>query len=147
MTAALPPHWRTDEELAAARRHFAACIPGFQPPVAYGVARTDGGTLVFGHVNEPGGEHRLPAIVLASVCGHVAGTATYELTADELRRAVELLAPAEAALHWEHPNLWSWRELLDGGGPASSFVAFFVGDVADAPVDDRDVAFRARLGG
>ena len=146
MTTALPSRWPADEDLAAARRWFASRIPGFQPPVAYGVARVDDGGLVFGHVNEPGGEHRLPGIVLASVCGHASGTATYELTPEELRRAVELLAPAEAALHWEHPNLWSWRALLDGAGPADSYLAFFVGDVADPPVDERDAAFRARLG-
>jgi hypothetical protein len=147
VTASLPTAWRTDEDLAAARQHFAAGIPGWEPPVAYGVARVDDGGLAFGHVNEPGGVHRLPAVVLASVCGHASGTATYELTADQFRRAVELLAPAEAAVHWEHPNLWSWRELLDRAGPAGRFVSFFVADVDDPPADDRDAAFRARLGG
>jgi hypothetical protein len=147
VTSALPPRWRTDEDLAAARQWFASSIPGFEPPVAYGVARVDDGELVFGHVNQPGGEHRLPAIVLASVCGHASGTATYELTTEELRRAAELLAPAEAAVHWQHPNLWSWRQLLDEAGPGTSYLAFFVGDVADPPVDERDTAFRARLSG
>ena len=55
------------------------------------------------------------------------------------------LAPAEAALHWEHPNLWSWRELLEGARADSTFVAFFVADPADAPVDDLDAGFRARF--
>jgi hypothetical protein len=145
VTAPLPPAWRTDEDLAAARQHFAALIPGWQWPAAYAVARVDDGGLVFGHVNEPGGSHRLPAVVLASVCGHASGTATYELTADELRKAVELLAPAEAAVHWEHPNLWSWRELIDGAGSTGRFTAFFVADVDDPPADDHDAAFRARL--
>jgi hypothetical protein len=147
VTASLPAAWRTDEDLAAARQHFAAGIPGWKPPAAYGVARLDDGGLVFGHVNEPGGVHRLPAVVLATVCGHASGTATYELTADQLRRAVTLLAPAEAAVHWEHPNLWSWRGLLDGTGSAGRFRAFFVADVDDPPVDARDAAFRAVLGG
>jgi hypothetical protein len=145
VTAALPAAWRTDDDLAAARQHFAARIPGWTWPTAYGVARVDDGELVFGHVNEPGGTHRLPAVVLASVCGHGSGTATYELTADQLRSAVELLTPAEAALHWEHPNLWSWRELLDGTGADGRFVAFFVADLDDPPADERDAAFRGRL--
>ena len=147
MTAPLPAVWRTDEDLASERQHFAARIPGWTWPASYGVARVDDGELVFGHVNEPGSTHRLPAVVLASVCGHVSGTSTYPLTTDQLRRAVELLAPAEAATHWEHPNLWSWRKLLDGTGPAGRFVAFFVADLDDPPADDRDVAFRARLHG
>jgi hypothetical protein len=143
----LPSAWRSDEDLAAARRSFAERIPGFEFPAAYGVARVDGGGLVFGHANEPGGVHRLPAAVLATVCGHASGTACYELTAAQLRRAVDLLAPAEAAVHWEHPNLWSWRDLLRNAGPDARFVAFFVADPDDPPADDRDAAFRVRLGG
>ena len=145
MTAPLPASSRTDEDLAAAREHFAAGLPGWTWPAAYGVARVDDGGLVFGHVNPPGGTHLLPAVVLATVCGHASGTATYELSADRFREAVEFLAPAEAAEHWEHPNLWSWRELLDDGGSTSSFLAFFVGDVDDPPVDDHDAAYRSRL--
>ena len=52
-----------------------------------------------------------------------------------------------AAVHWEHPNLWSWRELRDGAPLSSTFVAFFVADPADAPVDTHGAAFRAQLGG
>ena len=93
MTAPLPTVWRTAEDLASARQHFAARIPGWTWPASYGVARVDDGELVFGRVNEPGGTHRLPAVVLASVCGHVSGTSTYPLTTDQLRRAVELDDP------------------------------------------------------
>jgi hypothetical protein len=116
-------------------------------PAAYGVARVDGELLTFGEVNRVGHIHRLPAAVLASVCGYTSRTATFPLTADQLREAVRRLAPAEAALHWEHPNLWSWRELLDGAVPSSTFVAFFVADPADQPVDAHDAAFRDRLAG
>ena len=139
--------WRTDEDLASARQRFAAGIPGYLPPAAYGVARLDGERLTFGAVNGTGHIHRLPAAVLASVCGYTSRTATFPLPADGLREAVRLLTPAEAALHWEHPNLWSWRELLAGAAPTSEFLAFFVADDGDAPVDDHDVAFRARLTG
>jgi hypothetical protein len=129
-----PEAWRTDEELAAARQRYAAGIPGYVPPGAYGVARLDLHRLTFGAVNDVGSIHRLPAAVLASVCGYTSRT-----------EAVRRLAPAEAAVHWEHPNLWSWRELLDGADPSSTFVAFFVADPADAPVDEHDAAFRAQL--
>ena len=142
----LPPAWRTDGDLAAARQHFGARIPGWTEPAAYGVARVDDDGLVFGHVNRPGGSHRLPAVVLATVCRHASGTATYALTAGRLRKAVDLLAPAEAAVHWEHPNLWSWRELLGGGGERfDRFLAFFVADIGEPPVDEHDAAFRERL--
>ena len=49
--------------------------------------------------------------------------------------------------HWEHPNLWSWRELLDGAAPDSTFVAFFLADPEDEPVDAHDAAFRDRIAG
>jgi hypothetical protein len=137
--------WRTDEELASARQRFAAAVPGYVPPAAYGVARLDAEGLTFGEVNGVGYTHRLPAVVLATVCGCTSGTATFRLSAEQLREAITLLAPAEAAVHWEHPNLWTWRELLDGGDDSSTFLAFFVADPADPPVDDHDGAFRIRL--
>lgn len=68
--------WTTDEDLLAAGLRFAEKIPGYVTPAAYGVARLDGRKLTFGHINRPGGTHLLPAVVLASVCGYVAHTAT-----------------------------------------------------------------------
>jgi hypothetical protein len=137
--------WRTDDDLHAARQRFAAEIPGYAQPVAYGVARLDGTTLTFAHVNRPGGDHLLPAVVLATVCGHAAATATYRLEPAQLATAIELLAPAEAAAHWDHPNLWSWRALAQTSPPDSEYVAFFVRDIDDPIVDEWDAAFRARL--
>lgn len=116
-------------------------------PAAYGVARLDADRLVLGQVNDVGHIHRLPAVVLASVCGYTSRTATFPLSAADLREAVDRLAPAEAAVHWAHPNLWSWRELLDGATASSTFVAFFVADPADEPIDAHDAAFRNRLAG
>ena len=137
--------WATDEELAAARQRFADRIPGYVAPAAYAVARIDDGELTFGHVNDVDGFHRLPGTVLASVCGYVADTATFELSRDQLAEAAELLSPAEAAEHWDHPNLWSWRELLKAATPDSKFVAMFVRDPADPPVDYHDTLFRTLL--
>lgn len=84
-------------------------------------------------------------MVLAFVCGHSAGTATYEVSAEQLNEAAALLAPADAAVHMDHPNLWSWRELLEKSNSASTFMAFYVRDLGDKPVGAYDVAFRARL--
>ena len=142
---AVPERWVTDDDLAAARRRFADRIPGFEAPVAYGVARLDDGVLTFGHVNDPSSEHRLPAIVLASHCGYVNQTGTFVMRADEFASAVADLAPAEAATHWQHPNLWSWRRLLEDAGPRSTFVAVCVADLADPVVDEHDAAFRSLL--
>lgn len=139
--------WSTDEELTAARLRFAAGIAGYVHPAAYGLARLDGERLTFGAVNDVGHIHRLPAAVLASVCGYASRTATFPLGDADLDEAIRRLAPAEAAVHWEHPNLWSWRELRDGASPSSTFVAFFVADPADEPVNALDHDFRARWGG
>jgi hypothetical protein len=95
--------------------------------------------------NRVEGTHLLPAVVLASVCGHVADTATYQLTAEMLAKA-GLLAPAEAATHVGHPNLWSWRALLAASRPSSRFLAFFVRNIGDDPVDRFDCRFRSILG-
>jgi hypothetical protein len=139
--------WETDEELAAARGRFAAMVPGYADPAVYATARLDGDELTYGYVNHVESPHRLPATVLAAVCDHRGGTATYRLSASQFADAVERLAPAEAATHWTHPNLWSWRELLEGAGPASTFVVFFLASTGDEPVDDLDRRFRSRLAG
>ena len=122
--------WPSDEDLRAAHGRFAARIFGYVQPTAYTLARRDPGGLTVGHLNEPGGEHKLPAAVLASVCGYVNRTSVYRLGHDQVAEAVELLAPAEAAVHCEHPNLWSWRRLLSAAEPGSYFLAYFVAPAA-----------------
>ena len=139
--------WRTDEDLAAAVAEFTRRTPGYVAPAAYGVARLDEGTLTFGAVNDLGHTGRLPAAVLGHVCGYRGRTSTYRLNAAEFERAVGLLAPAAAAVHREHLNLWSWRELLEQAAPSSLFLAFFVADPRDQPVGPHDAVFRGRLSG
>ena len=53
-----------------------------------------------------------------------------------------MLAPAEGATHMPHPNLWSWRALLEQAPPSAAFRACFVASATDAPVDEYDMAFR-----
>lgn len=126
MSASQPDLWRTDEDLRAAYQRFAAGIPGFVRPAAYTLARRDTAGVTVGHLNGPGGEHRLPAAVLATVCGYADRTGVFRLTREQVAEAVALLAPAEAATHCEHPNLWSWRELLATATPDSAFHAYLV---------------------
>jgi RimJ/RimL family protein N-acetyltransferase len=139
--------WPTDEEVQAAKRRYVARMPGYEAPAAYGVGRLDGDGVRFGHVNDVGGVHMLPAVILAFVCGHRSGTATYVLGADAMGEAVRLLAPAEACPAYDHPNLWSWRALVSTAGADAAYVAVFVDDVATPPVDRHDEAFRSHLSG
>lgn len=138
--------WATDADLAAAHQRFANAIRGYRMPAAYGVARVDGESLVFGHVNRPGEVRALPAVVLATVAGYSASTVSARVSCGEFHRAIRLLEPAEAATHMPHPNLWSWREIAADTAPGSHFVAFLVADVDDPPVDDLDARFRSLLG-
>ena len=134
--------WVTDEDLRAACDRFAAAIPGFAMPVAYGLARLDGNEPHFGHVNAIGAVRPLPAAVLASVCGYVCSTATFGLSRMDVERAIRLLTPAEAATHLPRPNLWSWRALVGEAPPRATFRALFVANVTDPSVDDYDAQFR-----
>lgn len=131
--------WATPEELAAARERLEAAIDGYERPAAFalGLAGDDGASAedVFPRVNSAA--NFLPAVVLATVCGHVQGTATYVLDEQRLQQAIDLLAPAEACTDVEHPNLVAWRrvraELVDR--PGAQVVAVFLGDLEPSPTD------------
>lgn len=129
--------WETTEQIAAARRRFEAAIPGWRDPIAYGIGQVEDGRVEFARFNVE--EHRLPAVVLAVVCGHRAGSASYRLDAAGLARAIELLAPAEACPAYEHPNLAAWRWLHAGLDDGGEVVAVFAADL-DEPCDDPHVA-------
>jgi hypothetical protein len=137
--------WVTDADLRAAQERYAAGIPGYLAPAAHGVARADGGELTFGHVNPPGAVRPLPAVVMASLCGYVATTGVFRMDRARFAEAVARLTPAEAATHIPHPNLWTWRELLAGGGADSTFLAFYLASAGDPVVDEADVRFRERF--
>lgn len=141
----MPDGWATDDDLHAAQRRFAAQIPGFAMPVAFTVARRDRTGLTFGHINPYGAVRPLPATVLAFVCGYVAATGVFRFGHEGMAAAIVHLTPAEAATHIPHPNLWSWRDLLDKSDDDSRFLAFFVADPADPPVDADDARFRRMM--
>ena len=147
--------WTTEADLAAARGRFEASIAGYVRPQAYGVGvatvSPSGAVLDvwYPHVNTDA--HLLPVAVIASVCGYVSGTAAHVLTSAELERGVELLAPAEACVDVEHPNLKTWRRLLDLGalddplGGRRQLVAAFVEDLDDPLSGAYDAYLRLHL--
>lgn len=135
--------WETHEEIVAAYQLFAEQAPGFKPPAAYGLGIVEGDGVRFPHVNQ--GEHLLPAVVLALVCGYRKGTRVIQLGRDQLDRAIDLLAPAEACTIYRHPNLWAWRTMRADAGPEATYVAVFVGDLADPVTDEHDAVFRSTL--
>lgn len=133
--------WSTLEGLGQIRERLAAQIDGWAYPASYALA-LDG---VIGHVNELGGIHKLPGVVLATVLKHDGSTATLEVTAQQLDEAITALAPAEACTEVDHPNLADWRaareRLAASGG---TLTAVFVRDPADPVSSAADADLRAR---
>jgi hypothetical protein len=137
--------WESVEQLQAALRRFTASVPGYVVPAAYGLGHVDaGGVIRFPQVNRR--DHPLPAVVLAGVCGYRSGTQAFQLQSEDLDRAIELLAPAEACTYCQHPNLWSWRAMRSEVTLGDTFVAVFVSTMADPEVNEADAAFRDALG-
>ncbi|RKS09950.1 hypothetical protein DFP74_5695 [Nocardiopsis sp. Huas11] len=136
--------WATKEEIIAARERMEASHPGWERPAAFAVGVVRDGETSFGLTNAGG--NYFPAIVLARAVGHASGTATYPLSRGQLETAVAELSPAEACTEFRHPNLVHWRELLDEvADRGGQFVAVFVGDLDDPPVDEHDRALRAAV--
>lgn len=139
--------WSTRELIQDAVDRFTGQLPGWEPPVAYGAALVPDGAdeCTFPVVNV--GLHRLPALVLGVVTGRRSGTGTYVLSPAEMRRAVALLAPAEAATLYQHPNLLAWRAMLDrlDGGATGTIVAVFIRSLDDPVSSTYDAALRAQI--
>lgn len=135
--------WTTDEDLRNAYFGFAAEIDGWAEPELHGVVKVNAsGTRTVATANER--NHKLPGVVLARVLGRSAGTETWELSLPQLAEAVELLKPAEAAVHREHPNLVAWRQLLEE--KPYRLEAVFIDDLDDDPSSEADALLRRHLG-
>ena len=117
--------WETPEKIAAAREAFEARL-GWRRPTIWGLVAEDGTVL---RTSIRG--NYLPAVVLATVVGHTAGTAAYRLGPTEIAEAIRLIEPAEACHDMPHPNLWALRE-VQASGAAAVVVAF----VAEADAGD-----------
>lgn len=135
--------WPTAEELTAARLRVEALMPGYRAPAVHGTVlqHADGSTEV-GAANR--GEHLLPAAVLSLLVGWDGVTRTLELPGVLLARAVDLVAPAEAARDFEHPNLRSWRRTLAhlAGHAGCRALLVLVADEGDAPTGPHDLLVR-----
>lgn len=134
----------TEDELYQFRESLLATLPGFIQPIAYGVGAVGRNGTLFPVTNSDG-VHRLPAIVLGSVLGYRSGTCTLAISTRQLDAAIEQLSPAEACEAFEHPNLWSWRELRATDSLAP-LVAVFIGDRNDRSADEHQVTFRTLAG-
>lgn len=133
--------WSTLDGLAAIRERLAGQIDGWVPPASYALA-VDG---ELPYVNAPGGQHGLPAVVLATVLKHDGSTATLEVSRQQLDEAITALAPAAACTDVDHPNLAAWRAIAarldaNGGGTVS---AVFVRSADDPVGSELDAALRA----
>lgn len=143
--------WSTLEQIQAAVDRFTDQMPGWSPTAAYGVAlvphESDGSSTWSFPVVNVEWVHRLPALVLGIVTGRRSGTETYELTADQLRKAVDLLGPAEAATMLQHPNLLAWRAMLErlDSGHSARIVAVFIESLDDEVSSPYDVMLRAQI--
>ncbi|WP_214104505.1 hypothetical protein [Acrocarpospora catenulata] len=136
--------WETTAEVIAALRQFEAAIPGWQAPTAYGVGyQGKDGEPKFARIDR--GDHPLPGVVLATVCGHRAGSASYLLDTADLLRAIDLLTPAEACTAYEHPNLMAWRELYGQLNPNDTVIAVFINDQGGSSEDPHVKAMHSHL--
>ncbi|GAA1673646.1 hypothetical protein GCM10009830_19950 [Glycomyces endophyticus] len=127
LLAELGGTWETVEQITTARERLIAALPGWELPAAYGIATVaPDGTVAFARANI--GVHPLPAVVLSTVLGHVAGSAAFLLDATSLAQAIRLLAPAEACTAYEHPNLATWRDVQKAVADGDTVVAVFLSD-------------------
>lgn len=142
----------TVEELKAAKAALIESMPGWTPPAAYAVGVvTQEGRVQWTHTNHRG-IHGFPAVALSKALGHRTGSASFPMELRTFDAAIEVLRPAGACEHYEHPNLWAWEQLratieTDGGVPeGSQIVAVFIGDEGDPVIDDLNRQLRAELG-
>jgi 2,3,4,5-tetrahydropyridine-2-carboxylate N-succinyltransferase len=148
-------NYETLDGLHAWRESLEASMPGYRRPAAYAVGAAtiapSGQILDTRYPVVNTDAHLLPAVVLSQVLGRTSGTATYRLERADLEAAIAVLAPAEACTEIDHPNLNTWRGLLDllgqpdPPGGQRVVVAAFIDALTDEPVDAHDVYLRLHL--
>jgi hypothetical protein len=144
-------HWRTLDEIIAARTRIIASLSGWQHPAANGIGFVPLGEEPraehFPIVNTD--EHLLPGVIASAVLGYRRGTCVLEVSRAALDLIIEQLEPAEACTEVPHPNLWMWRDTfrtqLDAG-TSGRVVAVFVASLDDPVAGPEDAALRAAIG-
>ena len=137
----------TPEKIEAEMRRLLADLPEWERPVAHGVVLVPAGEEVarFPVVNV--GAHSFPALGISTVTGHLGGSDTYELSRADLQAATDIVAPAEAATMYQHPNLRSWRDILsrteDEDG--SRIFAVFIHSMEDPVSSHHDKMLRDQI--
>lgn len=143
MRSVITEDWSTLTGLREIRRARSERIPGWKPPVAYAVGFRSGRDWTFPYVNQPGGIHGLPAVILAEVLGYSSGTREFRLTLAQLDEATARLQPAEAATDVDHPNLASWRTIA--AEKPAELAAVYVGSLDDPVAGEADRALRGMI--
>jgi 2,3,4,5-tetrahydropyridine-2-carboxylate N-succinyltransferase len=148
-------NYETLAGLRAWRDSIEASIPGYRRPAAFAVGAAtiapSGQILDTRYPVVNTDAHTLSPAVLSQVLGRANGTATFRLEPADLEAAVATLAPAEACTDTDHPNLQTWRGLLDLSkqphphGGQRVIVAAFIDAFTDEPVDAHDVYLRLHL--
>ena len=142
--------WETPEKIRAAMDRFAAMIPGWELPAAYGVVFVPADRLGSSDVEFPVvnvGAHGLPALVLGVLTGRSHESCTHEVSPGDLSRGIEMLAPAEGARMYRHPNLAAWRTIAEQveSEPDGKVFAVFIADLDDRPTSLYDRALRRQI--
>lgn len=131
-------------------RALADSMPGWQPCAAHGVVLVPPDALGTTDVRFPVVNveaHGLPALVLGVITGRRDETTTHELDRSQLEQAVAMLAPAEAAGMYQHPNINSWRLMLDRWTvePDAQVFAVFITSLDDPVSSPYDQALRHQI--
>lgn len=144
-------HWRTLDEIIAARTRIIASLSGWERPAASGIGFVPLGEEPraehFPIVNTD--EHLLPGVIASAVLGYRRGTCVLEVPRPALDLIIEQLEPAEACTEVPHPNLWLWRDTFRAqldAGTSARVVAVFVASLDDPAAGPEDAALRAAIG-
>ncbi len=145
--------YTTTDEITTAREAIEANIAGYKTPVAFGLGvatvAENGDILDVSYPHVQVSEHSYPAAILANVTGHVSGTATYQISSDQLNQALTIVEPAEN-VDIPHPNAAAWRSCaalvgVPAAGGRRQLVVSLIGSLEDAPIDAIDGYLRLHL--
>lgn len=143
--------YETVAQLQTAKAALIAEMPGWVPPAAYALGVSVNGSKIDWRATNHRGIHGFPAVALSKVLGYRDGSATYRLDLDAFNSAIDILEPAGACKHYEHPNLWAWQALRaeiphDQLPDGLEILVVFIGDETDQVIDDTNRQLRAQLG-